>query len=298
MRRSSGWPIGPLRPPARAPNSSSFPRRSWATRRGRLRRRRRLAIARGPRRVPPLLRERRRRARPGGRPARRDRAENRVHLVVGVIERDGGTLYCTRAVLRAGRRAARQASQADADRDGAAHLGLRRRLDPAGRSTTPLGKIGAVICWENYMPLLRTAMYAKGVELYCAPTVDDRETWLPTMRHIALEGRCFVLSACQFACARRLSRPTTRVAGADRRSAADPRRQLHRRPARRRLAGPVVRRGGDPDRRPRSRADRAGQVRLRRGRPLRPARCLSASRRHPCADRRDVGTADADDGGP
>lgn len=47
------------------------------------------------------------------------------------------------------------------------------------------------------MPLLRTAMYAKGVELYCAVTVDDRETWIPTVRHIALEGRCFVLSACQ-----------------------------------------------------------------------------------------------------
>ena len=63
---------------------------------------------------------------------------------------------------------------------------------------TNLGKIGPVICWENYMPLLRTAMYAKGIELYCAITVDDRETWLPTVTHIALEGRCFVLSACQF----------------------------------------------------------------------------------------------------
>ena len=65
-------------------------------------------------------------------------------------------------------------------------------------------------------------MYGQGIELYCAPTVDDRETWLPTMRHIALEGRCFVLSACQFA--RRVattrrtirSRPTARR-GADRR---------------------------------------------------------------------------------
>lgn len=49
------------------------------------------------------------------------------------------------------------------------------------------------------MPLLRTAMYAQGVELYCAPTVDDRESWAASMRHIALEGRCFVLSACQYA---------------------------------------------------------------------------------------------------
>jgi hypothetical protein len=48
------------------------------------------------------------------------------------------------------------------------------------------------------MPLLRTAVYAKGVELYCAVTVDDRETWVPTVRHVALEGRCFVLSACQY----------------------------------------------------------------------------------------------------
>jgi nitrilase len=123
---------------------------------------------------------------------------NAVHLVIGVIERAGGTLYCT--VLFMGP-------------DGQL-LGKHRKVMPTaserliwgfGDGSTlavvpsPLGRIGAVICWENYMPQLRLAMYAQGIELYCAPTVDDRETWLPTMRHIALEGRCFVLSASQFA---------------------------------------------------------------------------------------------------
>jgi nitrilase len=63
---------------------------------------------------------------------------------------------------------------------------------------TPLGKVGAVICWENYMPLMRTAMYAKGIEIYCAPTADARDSWLASMQHIAVEGRCFVLSCNQF----------------------------------------------------------------------------------------------------
>ena len=124
--------------------------------------------------------------------------EHRIHLVIGVVERTAGTLYCT--VLFIGP-------------DGAL-LDTHRKTMPTAMerliwgfgdgSTLPviptrLGRIGAVICWENYMPQLRLAMYSQGVELYCAPTVDDRETWLPTMRHIALEGRCFVLSAGQFA---------------------------------------------------------------------------------------------------
>ena len=123
--------------------------------------------------------------------------DNAVHLVAGVIERVGGTLYCTAVTYAPNGRL----------------LGLHRKLMPTamerliwgfGDGSTlkvvdsDVGRIGSVICWENYMPMLRMAMYAQGVEIYCAPTVDDRETWLPTMRTIALEGRCFVLSACQF----------------------------------------------------------------------------------------------------
>lgn len=123
-------------------------------------------------------------------------AAAKTYVVIGVMERDLGTLYCTALFFGP---------------DGTL-MGKHRKLMPtAGErlawgfgdgSTmpvfeTPVGKIGAVICWENYMPMLRMAMYAKGISVYCAPTADDRETWLPTMRHIALEGRCFVLAACQ-----------------------------------------------------------------------------------------------------
>ena len=123
-------------------------------------------------------------------------AETGAFAVVGVIERDGATLYCTVLYF-----------------DGAKGLvGKHRKLMPtAGErlvwgfgdgSTMPVfktdyGTIGAVICWENYMPALRMHMYHQGVSLYCAPTADDRDTWLATMQHIALEGRTFVLTACQ-----------------------------------------------------------------------------------------------------
>ncbi len=131
--------------------------------------------------------------------------QHALHLVIGVIERDGGTLYCTVLFFAP---------------DGAL-LGKHRKVMPTAMEKliwgfgdgstlpvfdTPVGRIGAVICWENYMPMLRMAMYAQGIQLYCAPTVDDRDTWLPTMRHIAIEGRCFVLSSCQFA--RRSDYPT------------------------------------------------------------------------------------------
>jgi nitrilase len=124
-------------------------------------------------------------------------AAHGCYVVIGVVEREGGTCYCT--VLFFGP-------------DGQL-LGKHRKLMPTalermiwgfgdGSTLTavdsPYGRIGSVICWENYMPMLRMAMYSKAVSLYCAPTADDRDTWLPTMQHVALEGRCFVLTACQF----------------------------------------------------------------------------------------------------
>jgi nitrilase len=63
---------------------------------------------------------------------------------------------------------------------------------------TPLGKIGGLICWENYMPHARMAMYNKGVEIFLAPTADSRDTWQSTMTHIACEGRCYVIGCNQY----------------------------------------------------------------------------------------------------
>ena len=63
---------------------------------------------------------------------------------------------------------------------------------------TPFGRLGGLICWENYMPLARSAMYRKGVTLYAAPTADSRDEWQATVRHVALEGRCFVFSCNQY----------------------------------------------------------------------------------------------------
>ena len=60
---------------------------------------------------------------------------------------------------------------------------------------TPIGRLGGLICWENYMPLARFALYAQGIQVYVAPTWDEGDVWLATMRHIAAEGRCWVLGS-------------------------------------------------------------------------------------------------------
>ncbi len=124
-----------------------------------------------------------------------------AYLVMGVTERDaafsGGTLFCTMLYFGP---------------DGAL-LGKHRKLKPTASERivwgegdgstltaipTPFGTLGGLICWENYMPLARMAMYAKGVNIYLAPTADSREVWQSSMRHIALEGRCFVMGCNQF----------------------------------------------------------------------------------------------------
>ena len=118
-------------------------------------------------------------------------------LICGAILREGATLMC--AALHVGP-------------DGRL-AGYRRKLMPTAAERlvwgqggpldvahleSPVGRIGAAICWENYMPLLRAALYAQGVTIWAAPTVDERPQWEITMRHIALESRCFLVSACQW----------------------------------------------------------------------------------------------------
>lgn len=122
-----------------------------------------------------------------------------VYLIIGVTEKNekNGSLFCSMLYI--------------SPTDGL--LGIHRKIKPTGSERivwcessgdslvtykTRIGKIGGLICWENYMPLARMSMYKKGVEIYIAPTADSRDEWTSTMRHIALEGRCFVLGCNQY----------------------------------------------------------------------------------------------------
>ncbi len=115
-------------------------------------------------------------------------------VAIGVNERDpgGSTIYNTLVYLGPDGRV----------------LGKHRKLMPTGGERlewgmgdgsdlqvheTPFGRLGGLICWENYMPLARTALYAKGVDIWVAPTWDQGEEWLATLKHIAKEGRVYVI---------------------------------------------------------------------------------------------------------
>ena len=121
-----------------------------------------------------------------------------VTVVCGLNERDGeaggGTLYNSVVVIGA---------------DGAL-LNRHRKLMPTNPERmvwgfgdgsglrpvdTPAGRVGTLICWESYMPLARYALYARGVEIYIAPTYDAGENWIGTLRHIAREGACWVVGS-------------------------------------------------------------------------------------------------------
>lgn len=115
-----------------------------------------------------------------------------AYVSIGVNELDGATLYNTQLWLGP---------------DGGV-LGAHRKLMPTGGERlvwgfgdgstmpvldTPIGRLGGLICWENYMPLARYALYAQGMEILVAPTWDNSDMWVPTMRHIAKEGRIHVI---------------------------------------------------------------------------------------------------------
>ena len=120
-----------------------------------------------------------------------------IYLNIGVIERDHGTLYCTLLYFTPDGKLA----------------GKHRKIKPTAmeriiwgegdKSTltvidTETGKIGGLICWENYMPQARMEIYKQNVEIYLAPTADSRDRWQSSMIHIASEGRCYVLGCNQF----------------------------------------------------------------------------------------------------
>lgn len=130
--------------------------------------------------------------------------DNAMHLVVGIIERAGTTLYCGAVTF---------------DAEGNL-VGVRRKLMPTASERlvwsqgdgstlnvvpTEVGRLATVICWENLMPALRLNYYAQNVEVWCAPTADARDVNIASMRHISIEGRCFVIAANQVAQAKDLS---------------------------------------------------------------------------------------------
>jgi nitrilase len=118
-------------------------------------------------------------------------------LAVGVNELDGGTLYNTLLVFTPdGRLALRHRKLMPTNHERMV-WGLG---DGEGLETieTDLGRVGGLICWENFMPLARAALYESGLDIYLAPTADGSESWLESARHIAREARAFVLSCCVY----------------------------------------------------------------------------------------------------
>ena len=119
------------------------------------------------------------------------------HVAIGVNERAGATLYNTLLFISAAGQVLERHRKLMA-------TGGERLVWGSGDGSTlvvhdtDIGRLGGLICWENYMPLARAALYGQGVELYVAPTWDNSDEWVPTLRHIAKEGGCHVIGVTPF----------------------------------------------------------------------------------------------------
>jgi predicted amidohydrolase len=125
--------------------------------------------------------------------------KHRVHCAIGVNEREldrPGSLYNTLLLIGPGGLLAKHRKLMPTHHERLFHgIGAGNDLDAV---ETPLGRIGGLICWENRMPLARYAVYRSGPQIWVAPTADDSDGWLASMRHIAIESGAFVVSVPQF----------------------------------------------------------------------------------------------------
>src|SRR3954451_10724192 len=120
----------------------------------------------------------------------------KIHAVVGINERDGGSLYNAYVTLGPGGVLHKHRKLMPTQHERLFHgIGAGTDLQPV---ETPLGRIGGLICWENRMPLARWAVYQGGPQIWVAPTADDSDGWLASMRHTAIEWGAFVVSAPQY----------------------------------------------------------------------------------------------------
>ncbi len=121
--------------------------------------------------------------------------EHELWLATGVNELDGGTIYNSLLVHGPdGGLALHHRKLMPTNHERLVWgLGDGRGMEPVA---APFGRFGGLICWENLMPLPRAALYLAGLDIYLAPTADDSDAWQDSMRHIARESRCYVLTSC------------------------------------------------------------------------------------------------------
>ena len=123
-------------------------------------------------------------------------ARHRIHAVVGINERDGASLYNAYLLIGPDGLLHKHRKLMPTQHERLFHgIGDGADLAPVD---TPLGRIGGLICWENRMPLARWAVYQGTPQIWVAPTADDSDGWIASMRHIAIESGAYVVSVPQY----------------------------------------------------------------------------------------------------